>query len=113
MAAAVALIGPAIGLATTASAAPPPDGAYVLTVTGSTNPAKASVGSWLDMNLSSCGESCVHADGDVGPVDLHPQGSMWSGTWGRGAKVWFDENSLAGGIDSADGVHVDTQMRHA
>jgi hypothetical protein len=108
---AAVLAGAAIGFAFPASATPPPDGNYIATVTGSSNPGKAHAGNALTMNLSSCGDGCIHIQGEGWTVDVHPQGTVWSGRADVGANVWFDENTLAGGMDSTDGVNIKTQMR--
>jgi hypothetical protein len=111
VASAVILAGAAIGLAGPASAAPPPDGNYIGTVTSTSNPDKVRVGNTATMHLSSCGDGCIHLQGDGWTADVHPQGTVWSGPTSQGDNVWFDENTLAGGMDWSDGTHFQTQMR--
>jgi hypothetical protein len=113
LASAAVLAGAAVGLACPASAAPPLDGNYVGTVTGSSNPGKASVGNTAPMHLSSCGDGCIHLQGKGWTADVHPEGPIWSGPTSGGDNVWFDENTLAGGMDWSDGTHLKTQMRQA
>ncbi|WIM88023.1 hypothetical protein PT015_00350 [Candidatus Mycobacterium wuenschmannii] len=105
------LVGAAIGLATPASAAPPPDGNYVGTVTETSDPGQARVGNTTTMHLSPCGDGCVHMQGSNWAADLHPEGAVWSGPTSSGDHVWFDENTLAGGMDWSNGVHLKTQMK--
>jgi hypothetical protein len=113
LASAAVLAGAAIGLACPASAAPPPDGNYVGTVTDSSNPGKASVGNAESMHLSSCGDGCIRLQGRGWSADLHSQGQIWSGPTSGGDNVWLDENTLAGGMDWTDGTHLKTQLRQA
>jgi hypothetical protein len=113
MASAVILACSMIGLAGPASATPPPDGNYTGTVTESSDPGKASVGNTANMRLSSCGEGCIRMQGKGWTAATHPQGPVWSGTTSGGDNVWFDENTLAGGMDWSDGTHLKTQMRRA
>ncbi len=113
LASAVVVAGAAVVLSCPASAAPPPDGKYLGTVTESSDPGKASVGNTAAMFLSSCGEGCIHMLGKGWTADTHAQGPVWSGTTSGGDNVWFDENTLAGGMDWTDGTHLKTQMRRA
>ena len=113
VASALVLAGAAVGLAGPASAAPPPDGNYIGTVTESSNSRLVSVGNTARVHLSSCGDGCMHMQGDGWTADIHPQGAVWSGPASNGNTVWFDENTLAGGEDWQNGTHLKTQLRRA
>lgn len=113
MASAAVLACTAIGSAGPAWAVPPADGDYVGTVTESSDPGQARVGNTTNMHLSSCGDGCIHLQGRGWTADTHPEGVVWSGPTSGGDHVWFDENTLAGGMDWSNGVHLKTQMKRA
>ncbi len=106
----MALAAGVIGAAIPASATPPPDGNYEGTVTDTGGSAGVRLGNKERMHLSSCGDGCIHIRGRRWSAEIHPQGGVWSGPASTGDNVWFDEETLAGGVDGLDGTHIKTQM---
>lgn len=97
-----------------ATATPPPDGDYVGTVVENGGAAKFDVGNKSYMRLSSCGPDCIHMQGRGWGADLHPEGNIWSGVNNYGDTMWFEEGTLAGGVDMpGEGVHLKVQMEKA